>query len=213
MKHDHARPSHPKLHPGPRSRTRRRRNADLALIALAVIILGMFLVSKFIGGRAASHNGKGVGAAAGSSITTTGAAASSDQFADLEPPRSEDEESSADDPMLGPVIFSDPQAARPFAPINDQRLAGLLDPEIEKALTFGRIPSLAVALVSGDRIVWTRAAGLANIRVKTPAACDTVYLIGSTFKTMSTMALLQQLDQGKFKLDDRVNDYLTDFKI
>ena len=30
---------------------------------------------------------------------------------------------------------------------------------------------------------------------------------------MSTIALLQQMEQGKFKLDDRVNDYLTDFKI
>ena len=39
------------------------------------------------------------------------------------------------------------------------------------------------------------------------------YLIGSTFKAMSTVALLQQMEQGKFKLDDRVNDYLTEFKI
>ncbi len=30
---------------------------------------------------------------------------------------------------------------------------------------------------------------------------------------MSTVALLQQMEKGKFKLDDRVNDYLTDFKI
>ena len=69
---------------------------------------------------------------------------------------------------------------------------------------------MAVVCVSGDRIVWTRSAGLANVRVKTPAACDTVYLIASTFKTMSATALLQLMEQGKFKLDDRVNDYLTD---
>jgi CubicO group peptidase (beta-lactamase class C family) len=48
---------------------------------------------------------------------------------------------------------------------------------------------------------------------RTPATPSTVYLIGSTFKAMSTIALLQLLEQGKFKLDDRVNDYLTDFKI
>jgi len=30
---------------------------------------------------------------------------------------------------------------------------------------------------------------------------------------MSTIALLQQMEQGKFKLDDPVNNYLTDFKI
>jgi CubicO group peptidase (beta-lactamase class C family) len=52
-----------------------------------------------------------------------------------------------------------------------------------------------------------------NLWARTPAAPNTVYLIGSTFKAMSTIALLQQMEQGKFKLDDRVNDYLTDFKI
>ena len=30
---------------------------------------------------------------------------------------------------------------------------------------------------------------------------------------MSTVALLQLMEKGKFKLDDKVNDYLTDFKI
>jgi CubicO group peptidase (beta-lactamase class C family) len=30
---------------------------------------------------------------------------------------------------------------------------------------------------------------------------------------MSTVALLKQMEQGKFKLDDRVSDYLTEFKI
>jgi len=40
-----------------------------------------------------------------------------------------------------------------------------------------------------------------------------IWPIGSTFKTMSTFALLQQMEQGKFKLDDPVNTHLTEFKI
>jgi CubicO group peptidase (beta-lactamase class C family) len=46
-----------------------------------------------------------------------------------------------------------------------------------------------------------------------PASTQTVYLIGSTFKAQSTIALLQQKEAGHFDLDDRVNDYLTDFRI
>jgi CubicO group peptidase (beta-lactamase class C family) len=193
-----------------------RRAADIALVVLGVAAIGLFIVTRIIGDRADGlggpngKNGNGAGAPA-SSVGPENGSGQSGAFADLEPGPDEDE--GDDDPILGPAILSDPAAARPFSPVDDPRLAALLDPEIERSLKAGRIPSLAVVLVSGDRIVWTRSAGLANIRVKTPAACDTVYLIASTFKTMSATALLQQMELGKFRLDDRVNDYLSEFKI
>lgn len=92
-------------------------------------------------------------------------------------------------------------------------LAAKMDIEIQKTMIDGKIPSVTVALVSGDRVVWTGSAGYSNMWARTPAVTNTVYLIGSTFKTMSTFALLQQMELGKFKLDDRVNDYLDEFKI
>src|SRR5215469_2029526 len=88
-----------------------------------------------------------------------------------------------------------------------------LEEQIRRTLIEGAIPSMTVALVSGDRIVWTGAYGYSNVWARTPAVPTTVYLIGSTFKAMSTVALLQQLELGKFKLDDPVDNYLTDFKI
>ncbi len=88
-----------------------------------------------------------------------------------------------------------------------------LEPEVRKMMLEGSIPSAAIALVSGDRVVWTGAFGYANLWARTPAVPSTVYLIGSTFKTMSTVALLQQMEKGKFKLDDPVNSCLTEFKI
>ena len=201
--------------------TRLRRAADIALILLTIGAIGLFVATKIIGGRTDTPNGltkkavkagNGAGAAA-STIGPEDASGTAGDFADLEAGPDEFEGESGGEPLAGPAIVSDPYAARPFAPVDDARLAALLDPEIERSLKSGRIPSMAVVCVSGDRIVWTRSAGLANVRVKTPAACDTVYLISSTFKTMSATALLQLMEQGKFKLDDRVNDYLTDIKI
>jgi len=92
-------------------------------------------------------------------------------------------------------------------------LAEKIEPEVKKIMLEGNIPSAVVALVSGDKIIWTGAFGYSNVWAKTPALPETVYLIGSTFKTMSMTALLQQMEQGKFKLDDPVNNYLTEFKI
>lgn len=97
--------------------------------------------------------------------------------------------------------------------INVDRVVAELEPEIQRALLAGNIPSASIALISGDKVIWTNAYGYSNLWARTPATPNTVYLIGSTFKAMSTFALLQQMEQGKFKLDDPVNKYLGDLKI
>jgi CubicO group peptidase (beta-lactamase class C family) len=97
--------------------------------------------------------------------------------------------------------------------VNVDRVAAELEPEIQRTLLAGNIPSASVALISGDQVIWSNGYGYSNLWARTPASTNTVYLIGSTFKAMSTIALFEQMEQGKFKLDDRVNDYLTEFKI
>lgn len=97
--------------------------------------------------------------------------------------------------------------------IDVDRAVSELEPEIQRAMLAGNIPSCSIALVAGDRVIWTGAYGYSNLWARTPATPNTVYLIGSTFKAMSATALLQQMEKGKFKLDDPVNSYLTDFKI
>ena len=105
-------------------------------------------------------------------------------------------------------------AALPAAQAVDKsELVLKLEPEILMTMMNGQIPSAAVALVRGEEIVWQNAYGYSNVWAQTPAFPRSVYLIGSTFKAMSTFALLQQMEQGKFKLDDPVNPYLKEFKI
>src|SRR5690349_24725033 len=87
-----------------------------------------------------------------------------------------------------------------------------LEPAIRQAMIDGKIPSASIALISGDKVIWTGAYGEANLWARTPATTQTMYLIGSTFKAMSTFALLQLMEQGKFKLDDPVSKYI-DFTI
>lgn len=83
-----------------------------------------------------------------------------------------------------------------------------LELEIRRAMAAGGIPSVAVALVNRDSILYSAAFGESNVWAQTPARTETVYLIGSTFKAQSTVALLQQLEAGRFALDDAVTDYL-----
>jgi CubicO group peptidase (beta-lactamase class C family) len=109
------------------------------------------------------------------------------------------------------TIFA--QTPAPARTINVDKLIAQLEPEINRTLIEGKIPSATIALISGDQVIWTGAYGQSNLWARTPAVPRSVYLIGSTFKAMATVAMLQLMEQGKFKLDDRVNDYLSDFKI
>ncbi len=96
---------------------------------------------------------------------------------------------------------------------NLERVITALEPEIKAAMDAGKLPSCTVALVVGDQIVWQQAYGYSNLWAKTPARLDSVYLIGSTFKAMAAVALLQLHEQGKFKLDELVNKYLGALKL
>ncbi len=113
--------------------------------------------------------------------------------------------------VIALVLFAVGSRAAPSVDID--RLIAKLEPEIERMMMEGKIPSATIAFVHEDRIIWTGAFGYSNLWAHTLAVPNTVYLIGSTFKTMSTFALLQQMEEGKFRLDDRVNNYLNEFKI
>jgi len=88
------------------------------------------------------------------------------------------------------------------------RVVSRLEPEIRRAMLDGTIPSLSVAIANRDGELWSGAYGESNLWARTPASTQTVYLIGSTFKAQSTVALLQQMEDGHFDLDDPVHDYL-----
>jgi CubicO group peptidase (beta-lactamase class C family) len=93
------------------------------------------------------------------------------------------------------------------------RVVTELETEIRRGMLEGQIPSITVALTDRDGELWAGAYGESNIWAGTPASTQTVYLIGSTFKAQSTIALLQQMEAGMFELDDPVNPYLTEFQI
>ncbi|MFN8668880.1 MAG: serine hydrolase domain-containing protein [Gemmatimonadaceae bacterium] len=84
---------------------------------------------------------------------------------------------------------------------------------IQKTLAENGIPSMSIALVRGDSIVWKAAFGYANLRTKTPATTETLYSTGSSFKSVTATAIMQLAEQGKLKLDDPINKYLGESQV
>lgn len=79
---------------------------------------------------------------------------------------------------------------------------------IQKTLNEHGIPSMSIALVRGDSIVWKAAFGYSNMRTRTPATTETLYSTGSSFKSVTATAIMQLAEQGKLRLDDPINKYL-----
>lgn len=94
-----------------------------------------------------------------------------------------------------------------------ERAVPRLETEIERVLIQGRIPSCTIALVNRDATLWSGAYGTSNLWARTPATTDTVYLIGSIFKTMSTAAVLQLVESGRLELDAPLDGYLGELEI
>lgn len=114
--------------------------------------------------------------------------------------------------VLLALLAATPTPARSQPP-DLARVVARFEPEIRRAMLEGNIPSLTVALTDRRGELWSGAYGESNLWARTPASTNTVYLIGSTFKAQSTVALLQQLDRGAFALDDPVSVHLDDLLI
>src|SRR6476661_4639962 len=84
---------------------------------------------------------------------------------------------------------------------------------IEKTLADNGAPSMSIALVRGDSIVWKAAFGYTNMRTHTPATTETLYSTGSAFKSVTATAVMQLAEQHKLRLDDPINRYLDDSQV
>lgn len=110
---------------------------------------------------------------------------------------------------MAALLFFPLAACAQFNPSAQKALTDL----IETKLKASRAPSISIALVRGDSIVWKAAFGHSNLRTQTPASPETLYNAASTFKAVTAASILQLAEQGKLKLEDPVNRYLGDTPI
>lgn len=75
------------------------------------------------------------------------------------------------------------------------------------------VPGVSIALVDGQKIVWARGFGYADLEKRIPASATTVYQAGSISKVITAVAVMQQVEQGHIKLDEPVQKYLPEFSM
>jgi CubicO group peptidase (beta-lactamase class C family) len=87
-----------------------------------------------------------------------------------------------------------------------------IDAYVEAQVKDLRVPGLALAIVRGDTIVHLKGLGIADPsgRRVTP---QTPFIIGSTSKSFTALAIMQLVEAGKVELDAPVQRYISWFRV
>lgn len=96
-----------------------------------------------------------------------------------------------------------PQRAREVA--EAMRLA---DAWLDASRAFAHIPGMSAAVVVGDSMVWSKGYGTIDANHRVAATPATIYSICSISKLFTSVALMQQAEAGKVRLDDPISTYL-----
>jgi CubicO group peptidase (beta-lactamase class C family) len=88
-----------------------------------------------------------------------------------------------------------------------------LETYVKKLTDKGIPPGMTVLVVKDSNIVYNKGFGWADRPKNIAAAPETVYHWFSITKVFTAIAIMQLEEQGKLKLDDKVSQYLTFFKV
>jgi CubicO group peptidase (beta-lactamase class C family) len=94
-----------------------------------------------------------------------------------------------------------------------ERVLEQADGLIVAAMNERTTAGLGVGIVSGSETVYAKGFGLADIEAGRPVTPKTVFRIGSITKTMTAIGLMRLWEQGKFDLEDPVNEYLKGYHV
>lgn len=92
----------------------------------------------------------------------------------------------------------------------NQYIRPLTEPDLQRELTEimkrRDVTSMNVAVVKGNKIVYSNALGLKNIAKREPSSIGDLYRIASISKSFSGVSIMQLVEQGKISLEDDVSD-------
>jgi CubicO group peptidase (beta-lactamase class C family) len=88
-----------------------------------------------------------------------------------------------------------------------------IDARIEALRAASGTPGMAVAIVENGKVVLAKGYGVRKLGAPEKVNADTIFMIGSTAKAMTTAALATLVDAGKLGWDDKVIDRLPGFQM
>jgi CubicO group peptidase (beta-lactamase class C family) len=116
------------------------------------------------------------------------------------------------DRLLPPGYQRETFAGRPAHPLDQGRLAALAD-FVERGRALLGIPGVAVGVIQDSRVVLARGFGQRELGQEAPVDADTLFLIASNTKPLTTLLLATLVDQGKLGWDTPVTRLFPTFRL
>ncbi|MDX2058338.1 MAG: serine hydrolase domain-containing protein [Gemmatimonadales bacterium] len=119
-------------------------------------------------------------------------------------------------PFRGPVGFALLLSAAGDGTAQTRRLdrsevARIVDSLAVAAKASGEVPGFSVGVAIGSTVRITSGYGQADLENAVPATAETIYRIASVTKQFTGAAVVQLVEQGKLKLDDRLTTYFPNW--
>ena len=103
--------------------------------------------------------------------------------------------------ILFVLCLNIPMMAQPIYNFND------LDKIIIDCMQVHQFSSMSIGIIKGNKVIYTKGYGYADLKSKIPTTDETVYQIGSLTKTFTGNLLAHLILDGKMKLDDSLSHY------
>ena len=87
-----------------------------------------------------------------------------------------------------------------------------IDAEVNKYVANHWLTGTSVIIVKDNKVVYYKGLGYANEASKKPMPANAIYRIMSQTKAITSLAVLQLVEQGKIGLDQKVSDFISTFK-
>lgn len=97
------------------------------------------------------------------------------------------------------------------AGVSPERLARL-DALLEVAIREGQVPGVVALVAREGKIVYHKAFGLADNVVGRPLKRDDIFRIASQSKAITATAVMMLWEEGRFRLDDPISNWIPEFK-
>src|SRR5205085_9727503 len=85
-----------------------------------------------------------------------------------------------------------------------------LEAALRAAVERQDVPGVVALVASRERVLYRGAFGVADVATGRPLTQDALFRIASMTKAVTSVALMQLVEQGRIALDDRADKYLPE---
>jgi methyl acetate hydrolase len=114
--------------------------------------------------------------------------------------------------MTAGIVFTMVATSAGTAAAQDSPGSSALDAALRATVERKDVPGVVALVTSRERVLYRGAFGVADVETGRPLSCDALFRIASMTKPVTSVALMQMVEQGRIGLDEPAETVLPELK-